>query len=613
MTKVTIFSNGYDVSEPHYIHLKTALGRIRDGRSKSTCDTIRSLISQGVQDKRVDKLKLSLPSVLFHGVFSKPIEKEYQSGSKKGEKYISKREDESITEHSGLLVLDFDKCDISAKTKQLKADPYIYSYWISPSGTGVKALVKCPPKLEHHYEYYESILERYPELDSTSKSISRLCFESYDPDLYVNPNSKIWDKRITEEKRKEVKAEQTRRRNYRAFDVAVSMVRASYDGIKHDTLIKSAKLLGGYIATGRVDEEEAVKVLLSEVAAKGAKDMAGAEKAIRDGIGYGKNLPLHETKKLEKQQSYTIRDDGTYDFLADKRDMDDYEDAFLNGTLEMGLTSGFSMLDSHWLFKKNTLVWSAGIDNSGKSVFMWYLSVVAAMYHGWKSVIHSAENTDGQVRKKLKEFYLGKVLKNATHEELKQAQRFFDKHFRIMTSKKMHSCEELLMNAEIIYDEGFSFDVLLIDPFNALSFSASTDSYRNDINSLNQLRLFKENYSTVWVVDHIGTQAARNREDGKVVTPRKSDVSGGQIKSNKADDFLILHRDTQGTEWMYVQVNVEKIKDTETGGLPTQRACPIMIQMNKDKCGYTCGFDDPVKQYWERNSLDVPQERINFD
>jgi hypothetical protein len=557
---------------------------------------------------------MTLPSVLFHGVFDKEIEKEYQSGAKKGQKYISKREDGSISEHSGLLVLDFDKCDLAAKTKQLKADPYIYAFWISPSGTGIKALVKCPPKLEHHYEYYEALLDRYPELDSTSKSISRLCFESFDPNLYVNENAKVWDKTITEEKRKEVKAEQTRRRNYRAFDVAVSMVRASYDGVKHETLVKAAKLLGGYIATNRVDEEEAVKVLLSEVTLKGAKDLKGAEKAIRDGIGYGKAQPLHETKKLEKQQTYTIREDGTYDFLADKKDMDEYEEAFLNGTLEMGLTTGFEQLDVNWLFKKHTLVWAAGVDNSGKSFFMWYCAVVAAMIHGWKISVHSAENSDGQLRKKLKEMYLGKTLKESSKQEMEDAQRFFDNHFRIMTSKKMHTCEDLLMRAEILYDEGFEFDVLIIDPINALDIPSNIDMYRNDLNTLNQMRVFKENYASIWAVDHIGTGAARDREqDGSMKTPTKSSVSGGQLKANKADDFLILHRDTKGTDWMFLQVNVEKVKDTETGGHPTQRACPIMIKMNVNKCGYTCGFNDPVQQYWERKNLRVPQERITFE
>jgi hypothetical protein len=79
MPRLTIFKDGYDVSSPHYISLETALSRIRDGRSQKTCEIIRNLIFQGADEKKIAKLKMSLPSVLFHGIFDKEIEKEFGS------------------------------------------------------------------------------------------------------------------------------------------------------------------------------------------------------------------------------------------------------------------------------------------------------------------------------------------------------------------------------------------------------------------------------------------------------------------------------------------------------------------------------------------------------
>ena len=608
--EITIFKDGYDVADPHFMTLNQALSRIKKGKSKDKVETIRSLTKQldnteGVKrkkvEKEIDKLKLSLPSVLFHGKFDVPVEKEYKSGAKKGKKYESKREDASLSKYSGFLVLDFDKCDAQAKKLQLMADPYVYACWISPSGKGVKAIVVCPRKFQNHYAYYDALIDRYPELDTTSKSISRLCFESYDPELHVNKKASLWDKMITKEQRDKVAVARDQRRNNKIVDIARTMVRNAPDGEKHDTLIKASKLLGGYVATGRVQESEAFDVLMDEIQQRDIKSISNAKEAIEAGLSYGKTAPLYDIKKIEKAQEFVIREDGTYDFLASEEDMDDYEQSYLNGTLEMGLTTGSHYLDQYWLFKKLSLVWVAGLDNTGKSFVAWYLATLAAMLHGWRVVIHSAENNDGQLRKKIKEFDLGKGLKDASQNELDMAQRFFKEHFRILTSKKMHTCEELLMKGEIVFDQGFKFDLLIADPYNALDVPPNVDSYRNDISSCNHFRLFKENYSAVWVIDHINTSAARNRDsNGAMKMPTKADVSGGSIKGNKTDDFLIVHRDTKGPDWMYVQVSVDKIKDTETGGKTTQTGDPVMIRMNVNKCGYEIAGDDPVKLYWQR-------------
>ena len=88
--------------------------RIQSGKSGS-------LIKQ-VRDGNKDKKK-RLPIVCFSGEFSS-------------------RSDEALFEHSGYIVLDFDHVDVDATKKALGTDDYVHSCWISPSGTGVKALVK---------------------------------------------------------------------------------------------------------------------------------------------------------------------------------------------------------------------------------------------------------------------------------------------------------------------------------------------------------------------------------------------------------------------------------------------------------------------------------------
>ena len=586
--QITIFKNFADKTNPYRISLHAAIQRIKNGNSRESIEKIRDKIAKN--DSDYDVLKKSLPFVVFSAADTIAVE---------GKKGPTHREDASVTEHSGVFALDFDKCHVGNKIEQLKKDPYIYACWIAPSATGVKGLVKCPPNIKNHTLYYTAFLERYPELDTTSRNIARGTFESYDPNLYLNENSLVWDRQLSKEEHQKKKESFQNRRSTKILSTAVGMVRASYDGIKHETLRNAAILLGGYVATGRVDEEEAKKILLEEIAAKNPKDLSGAQQTILDGIAYGKSRPLHESKKIEKSMEFIRRIDGSYDFMADDAEMLEYELAVINGTLEMGLPSGLNELNNHWMLKKNHIVWMAGMDNVGKSFLVWYLSLLSAMFHNWKIVIHSAENSDGMVRKKLKEFYLGKSLKLADDEELTRAHDFVNEHYRIISSKQFHTLEDFLLKCEILYDEGFEFDVVVAEPWNAFDPPKNVDRYSYTIHGLNMLRVFKENYSSVWVCDHVTTSATRLKDkDGYVQAPWKTDVEMGTMKANKTDDFMIIHRVLNHPyKRNDTEIHVNKIKDIETGGFPTDKDAPVILLMNSDKCGYSCNGIDPIKEH----------------
>jgi hypothetical protein len=325
--------------------------------------------------------------------------------------------------------------------------------------------------------------------------------------------------------------------------------------------------------------------------------MRQAVQTIKDGIEYGKKRPLAEAKKIEKAQSFLKREDGTYDFEASNEEMTEYELAVINGVLEMGLVTGMNELNKYWMFKKHHLVWFIGADSVGKSFLVWYLSVLTAKLHGWKIIIHSAENKDGQLRKKLKEYYLGKSIKLMDDEELTIADGFVKDHFRIISSKQMHTLEEFLLKCEIIIDEGFEADVVIGEPWNSFDMSNNADSYRSLIHSLNILRVFKENYCSVWVCDHINTSAARSKDkDGYVLAPSKADAEMGQMKANKVDDFIIIHRiGNHPFKKKETQIHVQKVKDEETGGGKTEKDSPVILELEDDYCGYKCNGINPIK------------------
>ena len=161
MSRITIFKDTYETKNPQYIQIKTALDRIAQGKSKERIDKIRN---------GEKKEKLFLPCVLFSGEFTK-------------------RTDESLFEHSGFVVLDFDHVDVEKTKNTLALDEYVYSCWTSPSGNGVKALVEIT-NTERHEDHFNALTkyfeERYAlELDQTGRNLSRMCYESYDPEIVI--------------------------------------------------------------------------------------------------------------------------------------------------------------------------------------------------------------------------------------------------------------------------------------------------------------------------------------------------------------------------------------------------------------------------------------------
>ena len=175
---VTIFQNIRDTDTPFFRDVNVILERIKDG-SSATKDIVKRIRLEKNKTER-NEIKKELPAICFSGKFNK-------------------RADSAVIEHSGLICLDFDgypkQKELLQDKEMLSKNKYVYSVFISPSGNGLKALIKIPADPENHVNYFNS-LEKYfnsPYFDKTSKNISRVCYESYDPLLHINPNSSIWD------------------------------------------------------------------------------------------------------------------------------------------------------------------------------------------------------------------------------------------------------------------------------------------------------------------------------------------------------------------------------------------------------------------------------------
>lgn len=153
---------------------------IKNGKYKEQIKNVRLLIND--KPKR-DIEKAKLPLIGYCGVF------------------VTRAKDK-IKTPSGLALLDFDHVDsLTDLRHNVDNDYFTMASFISPSGDGLKVLVKIPLvdndsdyksfylKLQEHYN-------QYFKTDNATKDISRASYVSYDPDLFLNLDSQMFTDRF---------------------------------------------------------------------------------------------------------------------------------------------------------------------------------------------------------------------------------------------------------------------------------------------------------------------------------------------------------------------------------------------------------------------------------
>ena len=161
------------------VEVQKVLQQIQKGYWKKQINDIRYHVKNGNENEAV-KIKSNLPCMTISATFKERRKKDY------------------VDSYTGLLHLDYDKLENAEEVKtNLISIPYTYSAFISPSGNGVKVLVKSDNAMSSHEVAFNSLREYYDKIvnvesDSSVKDITRLCYMSYDPDLYLNKTSEIF-------------------------------------------------------------------------------------------------------------------------------------------------------------------------------------------------------------------------------------------------------------------------------------------------------------------------------------------------------------------------------------------------------------------------------------
>lgn len=290
-------------------------------------------------------------------------------------------------------------------------------------------------------------------------------------------------------------------------------------------------------------------------------------------------------------------------------DLDEIEQ-WRRGDIPMGKSTGFPVLDRYFLHKPGSVVIVNGISGAGKTIFILFLYVVAAINFDWTFVIYSSENKIRSLRIKVMQFYLGIRLQTMTQQEYKNALEWIDTHFKFIKIDALYTSFHILDIFASVHAK-YSFDAALIDPYNSLTLPNSSKgggAYIHHQETAGAFRVFtQQTKASLWVNMHPYTGSVRRKDSfGFIAPPQPEDTENGGMWWNRCDDFLTIHRIAKHpTEWMYTKVFTRKIKEFETGGMLTGDDDPVLFKLEPGGCVYT----EVEKEVENKNVYDLSAGR----
>jgi hypothetical protein len=537
--KVSVFRRDTETIPGGDISISDALKRIKNGKT-------RELVEKG--NKR------DLVCVIYQGTFTR-------------------RAKDFLSEASGFAVLDWDhmKADDNAEEsaidfrESLKNDEYIYAAWVSPSGKGVKALVKIPKVSSdaEYKEYYNALLVSYPSLDPANKDISRICYESYDPDLWINEDSKLWTQKF------ESKGS--------LIDIAYNMIRSAKEGTRHHTILRAGKLMGGYIATGYVDEFDCLDRIEGLIYQIFPEDEVRVEiKAFHDGIEYGKLEPVEPNDYVVRVAKGTEIHDLNDHIAKPDSGWQRIED-YIDGKIERSVRTGVDPIDNHVAIKKNAFYLLTAPKGRGKTVIVLFLMVLAAITGKWRWIVVAQENSIDDLKENLFH-YLAHMKVSVAREKYPslyvETQNYINRYFIFL--QNIDTIEQALdVSRHIVTSRPNEDFALLLDPANAFlagwEWGTTPIDYGNGPKIAMKVLRFSMEYCSVFMTQHTIISAQRMQTSSN--TTDSANGEGGWWL-NKASYTMGLARET-GTNLNYI--HTDNVRDKKTGGTETRRDNKLVI------------------------------------
>lgn len=286
--------------------------------------------------------------------------------------------------------------------------------------------------------------------------------------------------------------------------------------------------------------------------------------------------------------------------------LNDYKD----GKIKHGLGIGLE-IDKYFVYKPKQMNIVLGHDNVGKSFFMEWYFLTLALKHEIKFCLYMGENSTGQVMRDLIQMSWGKPFKDLTYQEIRRAEMKIEYYIKFVDNSKLYKPNEILD----IFTSSES-DACFIDPFTGLDRGFQhSDNYE----FLNKARLFcNQTNKTLYISTHPTSESGRTGNiytkphewEGHLKPPLKAHIEGGKPFLNRCDDMIVIHRLVKHNSMkFYTLVEVEKIKDKDTGGQQTEYNNPLLFYYNYG-LGFTQEDKDPLTPFRMQNKK--PNNEIPF-
>jgi hypothetical protein len=267
---------------------------------------------------------------------------------------------------------------------------------------------------------------------------------------------------------------------------------------------------------------------------------------------------------------------------------------YRRGKIVKGLGIGCS-LDNNIVFKRGQLNIILGHDNVGKSLFINWYFLNLALKHNLKFAIYSGENKTSYIFRDWIQMLAGRKFTEIGECEIVEIYNRLKEHFIFVPNNRLYKPQDLF---DVF--ENAKCDAALIDPFTALDREMSYDGNYRFLNAAREL----VNYTgmTLYINTHPTSESGRGGNlyapghewSGHVKAPLKDHVEGGKSFLNRCDDMFVIHRLVKHeTMKYYTMINVEKIKDLDTGGKHTNLNEPILCEFNNG-LGFNIGGVDPL-------------------
>lgn len=601
----SIFPSVKRASEPVNISIDVAYQRITSDRNKALCEQIR-----GLEDKKDrNALKLKLPAYTFSGVFSY-------------------RNETSLVKHSGLLCLDFDGLspeELEDAKNTLAQDKYTHLLFISPSGNGLKLIIKIPDDPATHkysckaaFEYFNvAIKSNSDELED----VSRVCYDSYDPEAFFNPDAELFTamRLPVETAGDKLPMPKFDSDSDKIFDKLQKWLNRNGYNFSQGSRNKYICKLAAALCRFGVPKDDAIRMMIYHFY---SDDFPEDEILTVNNSAYKKYQGLYGTAFFEaggqmqdRVSKMPLVEKEVLDMSVEPTDiiqMRDIKEQMLESYrhgLAKGTTTYFPLLDLHWRWKKGDINLIHGIPNHGKTTWWMQMTLIKSLMEGDRWAVFSPEQHPPiDFYDEFVQMYYGRptsreFMNCVTEQEYSEAIDFLNEFYYFIYPEKNEPTPLYLIDkaSELVAKKGVTG--IVRDPYNQEShenIGQREDLYISKyLATMKRFVLAEDLYSIV--VTHPKGLGAKVNKDGDISCPNVYDISGGAMWNNKTDNIVCVHRPFRISDPKdkLVHLDVQKIKKRKLIGEPG------LVDMKFDfyESRYYIGDYNPLNDYWKKRGV----------